>query len=366
MRQQSLMGKPVVVILLTALGVGSLMLGCSGGIGGEGSGGPVPVPKGSRMIGFDVRAAQDGDYDAAMDLAQTAGMEVVGIFLQWDMLETSPGVYDPTLLTIIDSYYPARGVSLDLTLAVINANVKVLPTDLMGRSFDDPVMIDRFRLLLDFVLDRITNVNLHALNIGSEMDVYFGTDTIAWNQFKTFYDAAITHVKARDASIVITVEPTFEGLMGAARDQVIALNENSDAIGVSYYPFVASGDVADPTVVQTDFDAITSAYTSRSIFFFQYGYPTGSLLNSSEARQAEFINETFKAWDRHASRIGLIDFTWLHDTDPAEVAAVAVFYGLEGDAKFADFIGTLGLRTWAGLDKPAFVALQTEAAARGW
>ena len=43
------------------------------------------------------------------------------------------------------------------------------------------------------------------------------------------------------------------------------------------------------------------------------------------------------------------------------------YYRVKGGA-FADFIGTLGLRTYkgSGADKPAFIALKAEAKKRGW
>jgi hypothetical protein len=88
-------------------------------------------------------------------------------------------------------------------------------------------------------------------------------------------------------------------------------------------------------------------------------------LGSSEARQAEFIAEIFAAWDRHADRIPMIDFTWLHDASPESVQDFEDFYGLSSDT-FHEFLATLGLRTYDGRDKLAFLRLMEEAAARGW
>jgi len=60
-------------------------------------------------------------------------------------------------------------------------------------------------------------------------------------------------------------------------------------------------------------------------------------------------------------------FVWLSDQPPETVRWAEKYYGAKGGA-FADFIGTLGLRTYSGsgTDKPAFVALKAEAKKRGW
>ncbi len=123
--------------------------------------------------------------------------------------------------------------------------------------------------------------------------------------------------------------------------------------------------VRDPSNVGADFDAVTALYRGKQLFFYQLGYPSSPVLGSSEEKQAQFIREVFKAWDAHASQIQMIDFTWLHDVPPESVKEFVEFYGLS-DRNFQEFLATLGLRTYDGKDKKAFIVLQEEARARGW
>jgi len=51
----------------------------------------------------------------------------------------------------------------------------------------------------------------------------------------------------------------------------------------------------------------------------EIGYPTSSYLGSSEEKQAEFIRQVFKAWDKHEGRICHMHFNSLHDLRPAHV-----------------------------------------------
>lgn len=163
----------------------------------------------------------------------------------------------------------------------------------------------------------------------------------------------------------VGTEPTFDGIMGPAKPFIQELNQHSDIIGVSYYPMGKNGNVKDPAVVHADFDALVSLYPDKPIYFYQYGYPSSTFLKSSEARQRRFIEETFKAWDRQASHILMIDFTWLHDKSADDTQRDALYYKIPG-RQFTEFIGTLGLRTHAGQDKQALRVLKAEAKARGW
>ncbi len=85
----------------------------------------------------------------------------------------------------------------------------------------------------------------------------------------------------------------------------------------------------------------------------------------SADKQSQFVREVFTAWDKHHTRIRFINFIWLHDISQAEVKSYAKYYGLASKG-FAEYLGTLGLRTHDGKAKPAFTTLHNEAKARGW
>lgn len=323
-----------------------------------------PVPKGNRILSIDVNPAKDGDYESAFRTARQTGMEQTGLFLVWTVLETAPGVYDSLLLDIASAYYPARGVKIDLTLAVVNTTRREFPADLADKAFDDPLVIERFKKLLDFVFSKTEALELGSLNIGSEYDILFGADQEQWRQFQVFYKEVAAYVKEKRPDLKIAAEGTFNGLTGFARSQIQILNQSSDIIGVSYYP-LENGNVKDPSTVHADFDLIASLYPDQPICFFQFGYPSSEIIKSSEARQSQFIREAFQAWDAHADHILMLDFTWLHDKSREQVREFEQYYGFS-NRPFAEFLGTLGLRTYDGEDKPAFQTLIEEAKARGW
>lgn len=324
-----------------------------------------PVPKKSRQLAIDVTEMRDGKYADAFKIAKDVGIDRIGLFLSWNVLEPSPQKFDGKWLEIAELFYPAENVKLDLTLAVVNTNHPDTPSDLENRSFSDPVVIDRFKKLLDFVFTKVKPDHLSSLNIGSEYDKFFGTDRNKWKEFAAFYKSARDYSKSKWPSVVVATETTYEGITGPNRDAIKEINKISDTIGISYYGTQSNTDVIDPKKVHDVFDTVCSIYAGRKIDFFQFGYPSSNALRSSTLKQREFVEESFLAWDRHADQVELIDYTWLHDYSPESVDKTLKIYNFF-DPKFREFIATLGLRTYNGQDKPAFVALKKQAKARGW
>ncbi|HSE39486.1 MAG TPA: hypothetical protein VLH08_01865 [Acidobacteriota bacterium] len=324
-----------------------------------------PVPKKTRQLAIDVTEMSHGTYDDAFKIAKAVGIERVGLFLMWNVLEPSPHKFDTKFLDIAAIYYPPQHVKIDLTLAVVNTNHRVAPSDLMDRPFSDPEVIKRFKKLIDLVFSKLKPDQLASVNIGSEYDKLFGTDQKQWAQFATFYKSARDYLKLKWPSTIVATETTYEGIIGTERNTIKEINKHSDVIGISYFGIQSDISVIDPKKVHEVFDLVCLIYPGRRIYFYQFGYPTSDLLNSSPLKQKLFVEESFIGWDNHADQIQLIDYTWLHDHSPESVNEILKIYNFF-IPKFRSFIATLGLRTYSGQDKPAFLSLRTAARARGW
>src|SRR5262245_59416627 len=96
----------------------------------------LPAPHRERRLGLVVGAAEDGDYEAAMQLALAAGVHSVPLSFGWDEIETAPSTFTNPWLAVADAYYPAKHVSVQLTLAPIDTTVDRMPADLKGLAYD--------------------------------------------------------------------------------------------------------------------------------------------------------------------------------------------------------------------------------------
>lgn len=328
------------------------------------------VSPATNVIAVDVSTLpQNGtfNYDSTFSLGTAIGMQQTGLYFNWTTLETAPLTYDFSLPDIANIYYPAFSMPVDLTITPIHTNVLEVPADLSALPLDDPALVARFNTLLDSLSIHLSQLLLSSLVIGSEMDVYLSNDTVLWNQFINFHSQVTAHAKLLWPTVPVACEATFNGLTGYASGFLQQLNQHTDYIGVSYYPIDATFQAEPLTSIGNDFNAITSLYSSKPIQFYQYGFPSSPSCGSSELLQQQFISETFTQWDLHASKIRMIDFTWMHDLDTAAVNYFLSYYGIN-DPGFAGFLGSIGLRRWngSGSNKPAFDELVCQAKSRGF
>ncbi len=399
-----------IITLIRCLMLLLLIAGCggSGGSGNNGNGGDPGlnnvVPRGARLLEIHVSEPASGDFVTAFNAAQAVGMDAASLSLDWNAIDigtdlaTDPPtpIYadDPVtdFLTIANGCYPNSDTKVSLLLRPITTLTRMVPPGFENTPFDDPAMIDRFRQFIDHVFAKIPDLDLTALAIGSEVDLHL-LDADARQQYRTFYEQVSAY--ARDAyaqryphkaPLAVAVEVTHHGLLDPATSAYYQqLNAASDVIGVSYYPLV-NGIVQDPGVVARDFADLLDLYPGKNLHFFQLGYPSGyystaayaefaagrvaPVIDSSDQLQARFITAVFDAWDAHAQRIGIIGFTWMHDETQSDVAAITANPAFGGTAnpapELVEFLRTLGLRTEAAADKPAWIQLTDEALARGW
>ena len=329
---------------------------------------PAPVPKGSRTLGIDVCVASDNDYGRAFAQARAAGMDATSLSVFWDDIEKEAGTYAPVPnhLAIANAFYPAQKTPLHLVIPVIDTTKKRIPRDLAGKPLDDPLVIDRFQKLLDYIFSRIPALETASLSIGNEIDGYLGTKTKEWTAYRAFFEAARAHVKEKRPGLAVGVKMMYAGLSkegGPAH----SLAGAADVVMVNHYPLNGDFTVKEPASIASDIDAIVSAFPGRPVFFTELGYPSGAACRSSEALQEAFLRRLFEAWDRHAGAVPYVNLCILTDRPESFVRGAGTYYGL-ASPPFLDFLRTLGLRTHedGGRDKPAFHALKEETKARGW
>jgi hypothetical protein len=315
-----------------------------------------------RPLGLHVGEAQGEDFDAAMDLAQDNGVSVVHLSLNWNDIETAPQVYDNALLGIANLYFPARGLTVHLTLRPINTVRVEVPSDLAGLAWDDPQMIARFNQMLDYVFAQLPAVDLGVLAIGNEVDGVLLTQA-DYAAYKVFFEATRAHARSLAPGLRVGVTAMFPGLTGASRDWLVDLNAAADFVSVTYYPLTA-GFVRDPTVVGGDFAALVALYPGKPIVVQECGYPSSPDCGGTEQMQRDFVVEAFRAWDAQPT-IEHISFFKQTDWDAADIDEFLDYYGIS-TPEFRGFLASLGMRHYDGTAKPAWDAFVAEAAARGY
>ena len=328
----------------------------------------TPLPKGDRILGIDVNMAEDNDYDKAFALAKSLGSEVTSLSINWKDIETAPGKYeDPGgSLAIANVYYPQKS-KLALYVRAVDTASKMAPADLETVPFTAKEMAERYLKMIDWVFTQIPDVELLFLSVGDEIDLMMGDNKESYRDFGVFLKTVREEIKKKRPGLSVGFTATLYGLTKKVPEELKALNQYSDMVFVSYYPVDERGGMKEPSTIAADYESLVKRHPGRTIYIEQTGYPTSPFLKSSEAKQREFVRETFRAWDTHRSQIKYISFAWLTDLPQASLDAYKEYYGTS-DKNLLEFLRTLGLRTHSGSgkDKEAFRAIQAETHVRGW
>jgi hypothetical protein len=337
------------------------------------------LPKGDRIFAWQVDMAENNDYDLAFGFAADACQASTHLSLTWSGLEPDAGEFDHDFivsrLDIANIFFPLYDTQVEMQVAVTNIAIKEVPADLDAIPFDDPLMIERFKIALDTIFLHIPDIELAALNIGNESDILFGTDESNYTAFKTFLDSIVPYAKAtyfdlygKDLKVGTTL--TMSGLISEDKaDYCQILNEGLDIVTVTYYPLMPDFTMESPAVVESHFDALVDMYPSvdQPIYFAECGYASSEICNSSEALQAEFFSEVFAAWDKHYNNIKYLTVFKSTDWSTEDIEFFEEYLGID-DPIFLEYLRTLGVRTWDGdgTNKLAYEFILCELEARDW
>ncbi len=391
-----------VTLALAAAGAAAAVVGCGTAAGGspaldagadatldaaapDGSdAGPDVVPRLGRTLALDINSAEDGNYLTALGIARDAGVQAINLTIDWSSVESprqgdgdggagdagdggDAGVtyFNPNLH--IANLVFAGAPQVSFAFRAVDTVGPAFPSDLQGRSFDDPSVVARYNAAQDYVFGQIPDVVLSMYVVGNELDLGLGADPARWTAYAAFFAGAAAHAHALRAGVKVGSVVTLAGAL-AHPDLVRATLVGADFLGVTYYPLLTDLSVRPPSVVRADVDALVALYPSTPIFVREAGYPSSPTSGSSPAMQAAFVGELFRAWDAHADRMPLVTFFTMNEYGPAALTELAKYYGTS-DPRFLGYLGSLGLRTYApgsGTNKPAWDALVRGARARGW
>ncbi|MBZ0166359.1 MAG: hypothetical protein K8I00_06085 [Candidatus Omnitrophica bacterium] len=326
----------------------------------------TPLARANRILAIAVNETENITYDQALESVSATGLTAVSLPYSWEDLERRPGVYapEPNFLAIANVYYVGTGLRLSLGVNPIDTNKIRLPSDLKGKAWDDPLVIDRYKRLLDYVFLQITSLELTSLTIGNEIDASLSTPE-DWAAYTRFFKEVADYARSFWPGLAVGTKGMMSGMTGPSRQEFQRINRYADVVMVTYYPLKEDFTVQPLAHLQTEFAKLVELYPDKPIYVMEIGCPSGEGLGSSERQQADFISAVFTMWDRYADHVQYVEFTWLHDQPEDQRDVWSQYYGIQ-DPHFREFLGTLGLRDNTGRNKAGFARLLTETQARGW
>ncbi len=289
------------------------------------------------------------DYAVVLEELTAAGANATSLTLYWDQM-AADGTYapDPDWPAIANIVYPSEGLQLTLNIAVIDTVADRRPVALQQKAFSDPQVIAGFEEFLTTVLAAMPDVTLTSIGIGNEVDGYLTDST--YDEYAVFFAAAsdMAHKLAPDVPVGVTM--TWDGLQDDPRAQSLA--DLGDVWMINHYPLTPEFQVQDPrNTADTLADMIAMA-GRKPVFLTETGYPSGGC-GASEATQLAYVQQVLQFAEANSEKLPLVTLVWLHDISEEDVLGYAEYYGQPSEC-FAAYLGSLGLRSHAGRDKPVF------------
>lgn len=286
----------------------------------------------------------------SVEYVTSKGVNIFGMSPEWNELEPGIGAYSfqefiINPLTLLD---PAktRFKSYILVIKMIDTNRKTLPADLISKSFDDPLVINRFLSLLDNLAGVESIERISHILIGNEVDGYLTANPASLNAFSLFYQQSVNRIHQKMPWVKVGTIITFNSLSTSPL-VFNTLTPHSDFICYTYYPTDASNpnwQMRAPTDVANDMAFMANQAGDKPFAFTEIGYPSSTNNNSSESLQQQFVENMFESLRSYQEKrkLEFIYFHGLYDYPPDFCEPYAQAQGVD-PTYLCGFMNSLGL-----------------------
>lgn len=311
----------------------------------------------------DNSAAIQDSIALRMNEAYTSGMRIDRIQVDWSDLEPSPEQYDLEELNARLEANHSAGRKTMLTLSSLDSEAYTIPEDLLGQAFNEVVLLDRFKSLLDQLVPIMSANGGWLITIANEPDTHFEAEPELWKEVRDMVREIREHVHQIDPEMAITVTLT-EGGFAAGVKGFKQIVKECDVACFNYYGQSIIGTLDTPAEIRADLDDLLAAFPDKDLVIQELGcsagYETGSNMEGASEENQRLFFETVFAYMEEQPRFRAAIVFQLIDWSPA----TADIYrqplldgGLDEDfvEMFLESLRTLGLIHFdEGTPKPAW------------
>ena len=338
---------------------------------------PQRAPHENGLVGLIINPPGDDyafpNFRAAVFEARTAGVQATHTYLPWAEIEKTPGEYDWLIGDYLLDVLTLEGLRLSLVLDFIHTSVPgQTPPDLAGKSFADPVYVERAAAFSAAVAQRYGD-QLDYLALGNEVNIYLADHPADLEPYLAAFMAMRTAVHAVRPDLPVGTTLAFHEAMSSGRYDLIDAFKTGDFLAYTYYPHTAGFRYdGDTNGFGAALDEMTAVSGDTPFMILENGWATAESLGGSEMKQDEYLRATFAALAENRDRFGRHLWFNLHDGTPEGCAEAALSFVPEGfDTAaageswgfFEDYLCTLGLKQNDGTPKQGWHTFQSEMAA---
>lgn len=310
-----------------------------------------------------------------IDDATAIGMNAFTVYLDWPLLEPSPGEYDLTELRETLEWASANGLSTFANITVVDIEELVIPAEFLdgdettGTAFAEEYnfvnvdLLGRFLFLLDEVVPLMVDHGVFYLGVGNEVDGWLDQNPDQLMDYLTFIEVAREHVHSIAPELAVGITVTGNVPLNNP-DLLDSFYLVSDVVSSNIYGI----NVSDFTVTDREetielLERFIAAFDGRPLVIPELGCNSAESMASSLEMQRECFETMFDVLAEHPNVRFTTVFTF-HDFEDDVCEAILEAFGFDPDTGYeniydqrvADYLCTLGVVNANGTPKPAFDA----------
>jgi len=326
-----------------------------------------PIYTGKGKPGMIILATEEtmlDTYCPNVKRVRETGAPIIHGYIAWGATEKSEDDYDWVGMDYKMEISSLHGMERSIVIDIIRTNdIGDIPSDVEFTSFDDPELKERFADFAVEVLDRYGD-NISYIEIGNEVDIYLANHRDEIDEFKELYGYTYDRIKDKHPDVKIgTVFAYHAAKKANATDIIEEISDVGDFNAFTLYIY------NENFAFNTDMDEVPEYFdemdeiSEKPFAVVETGWSTSALLESSEEKQAEYVDEVFSILEEKKDRIEFLTWFGTNDIPDETCGLIAESFitediehvkGTEYMKYFEAFICTEGLRTIENEPKPGW------------
>jgi len=320
--------------------------------------------KGTIYLGLDSNPPPNEGYGfepmrKRFRMALETGITYMSFSPKWDELETAPGRYRFDDVDQRVRFAEEAAIPISLNIRVVDGDHRSIPSKYRNWSFDDSRMAQELKSLL-----RAVGPHCHGrvkwIAIGNEVDHYFEGHRGEIGAYAKLLDNVMDTTHEQFSGALFTVNFS-EQRLAELNSLYRPITSKTDFYSYNYYPLNLDFTMREPEVVRDEMSAMIHAAGQKPVMFQELGYASSSRVNSSEEKQARFVQVAFEMLRQNRGRVFAATFNWMSDLPQPVVDQFGQYYRMANSDRFKAYIGSLGMFDRNGRPKAAWSQFQHEA-----
>lgn len=272
----------------------------------------------NRKIGMVINPVNDSnsytDFANSFNIARNTGVQVTHYSIFWGEIEIEEGKYNWTVPDYIMNFVRYKGLELSAKFQIIHTSVLgKIPKDINFTSFDDPLLISRFKAFVLAYIARYKDI-IEYVEIGNEVDIYLNQHKSEVPAYAVLYREVYSAIKAAYPDILVGTVFAYHDMKRNKAEWIYHNLSIGDMDSFTLYIY-NEGFIFDrnPSEISDYILEVEALTQNRTFAFEEVGWNTYPTLKGREEDQVKAVDYFFDYLEQAPPRLQFMNWFALHD-----------------------------------------------------